>query len=283
MAKLQIGIGLGHGGKQPGASAVMNHEGKNKIFLEKDLVRKMAPFLLDFLNNSGKFEAKTLNELCGKLNDATWQPVQQHKDVEAMLKSHDLAAIFVFHFDSAVPTACGWSFCYNSGREGDMAFAQKYYEGARFQGSALSVKIDVEGNRTEHIKPRTDLAMLKIDDLVQNLEKAGLAPKAAQNVALSMKQAIDEHLRTAPARPLADTVRATLGKHRLSGYIGAALPLADKIERSMLLTVGKQKPQMNLLLVECGFLSNIGDLKAAVDRPSDIALVNYTAINNCFQ
>ena len=276
---IQIGIGLGHGGTQPGASGVLN----KKTYLEKDLVRKTVPFLLDFLNNGGKFGAKTLNELCGKANDATWLPIQQHKDVEKLLKTRDLAAIFVYHFDSAAPAACGWSFCYNSGRAGDKEFAQKYYEGARSQGNLLAPAISVDGNRAEHIKPRTGLAMLKIDDLAQNLTNAKLAPAAVAGVASAMKDAIDLHLRTAPNVPLADTVSTMLNSRALGKYAQIALPLADRLERSMLLSAGKGKPRMNLLLVECGFISNIGDLTVAVDRPADIALVNYTAINSCFQ
>lgn len=279
MAKIQIGIGQGHGGTQPGASGKLG----GKAYLEKNLVRKMTPFLLDFLNNGEKFEAKTLNDLCGKASDATWAPIQQRKDVEAMLKTRDLAAIFAYHFDSSeTASPCGWSVCYNSSRAGDMEFAQKYYEGARFQGNAASININVDGNRAEHIKPRTDLAMLKIDDLVQNLAKAGLGAGAAESVANAMKEAIGTHLRTMPNLPLADTVSAALNKRQLAQYSPMALPLAAKLERSMLLSLGNEKPKMNLLLIECGFMSNIGDLKVAVDQPADIALVNYTAINRCF-
>lgn len=279
MAKIQIGIGLGHGGAQPGAVGTLG----GKTYLEKSLVRKMSPFLLGFLNGDGRFEAKTLNELCGKENDATWPPLRQRKDVEAMLKARDLSAIIIFHFDSsAKPSPCGWSFCYNSNRPGDRQFAQNYYEGARDSGNGLAMKIDVDGNRAERIKPRTDLALLKTEDIVQNLRLKGLGGKGAEDVALSIRQALDLHLRANPPWPLADTVRATLSKRNLAAHSAEALPVAEKIERTMMLAFAGGKPEMNLLLVECGFLSNIGDLAVAVGRPSDIAFVNFAAVSRCF-
>ena len=279
MSLIKIGIGLGHGGNQPGASGTL----AGKIYLEKDLIRKIAPPLIGKLNDSGKFDAATLNKLCGKDNDATWPPIQQRKDVAKMLEGSDLAAIVVLHFNSFTSaSANGWVVCYNTDRKGDYEFAKKYYDAALEEGSLLSPAIDVLGNRTAALQPRTDLAMLKIEDIVKNLTGTKIPANAIESVAKAVMDSVDIKLRSGSKAYLATLFQEEMKSKGLSQHYKEAAPIVKAMERVALLSAGIEKPEMSIILVEMGFLSNQGNLTVAVERPLDLAAINFATIDKCF-
>jgi N-acetylmuramoyl-L-alanine amidase len=279
MQKIQIGIGIGHGGTQPGASGVL----AGKSYTERGLVRKIMPPLIDLLNNSGKFDAATLNKLCGKDDNATWPPIQQRKEVAKMLESRDLDAIIVYHFNSSTSvSARGWVVCYNSNRSNDYEFAQKYYDAALQEGGLLIPKIGVAGNRAERLQPRTDLAMLKIEDIVKNLQETKIPSVDIPKVAKAVMDSLNFQLRSGSKASLAGSFFQEMDPQNRTFYYAEAAPIVKKIERAAMFSAGAAKPEMNIILVEMGFLSNQGDLKAAVERPLDLAAINFAAIEKCF-